>query len=240
MDFFYAYCRLVDDIADEGKAPVQQRTGVLNQIEGWLTTEGASPSHPFWNELRKIQKHFQIPNSTMAGILNAVRRDIRGSDEWIEMESWDQLDSYCKGVACDVGEGVLKILGAHGSEATSYAWNLGRCVQYLNILRDLESDFAENRIYVPKTYLQQHFITKANFLEKLPSIREELFTRAQSFRESAQAFSSACLVAELMSNMYLRAAKKYWRHGVQKRLSAFQKAKYALIDMIRFKLKTLA
>lgn len=212
---------MTDDLTDETSLNLEARQNALLQIEEWLFSP-EKISHFFWDRLRWAIDEFQVPRKLLKGILDGVRFDFR---ENLSFENWDDLNVYVQGVACDVGEVVLHLLNAKGPQIHDYATNMGRCVQYLNIMRDLESDLQEGRVYVPKVFLQQINANKENMSEKSVQkrIREELFKRAMNFRQNAKPYYWRCFPAEMMVNLYIEAAKRYWRFGKLKRLNRLDK-----------------
>ncbi|MBN8554004.1 MAG: squalene/phytoene synthase family protein [Deltaproteobacteria bacterium] len=227
----YAFCRIADDISDQKDLDKETRQNLIESIRHWVKT-GEPKSHPFWSRFLKARKEFQIPDRALMGILDGVSQDI--DRERVEFQTWVELDLYIYGVACCVGECVLAILGANSPEAKNYADAMGKCLQYLNIMRDIEEDETNGRIYIPREFLKT--LTKDRFppIHCLPDIRRELFSRAMTFRQNAQPYSKKCLPAELMAALYIRASQKYWRHGNPKRLSGFQKFWISLKTALKF------
>ncbi|PIR22228.1 MAG: hypothetical protein COV44_09020 [Deltaproteobacteria bacterium CG11_big_fil_rev_8_21_14_0_20_45_16] len=233
---FYAYCRLVDDLCDETSLPLEPRRRALKQIHTWLA-DANSQNHPFWNRLNQHILHLQLDPSLFVNILKGVESDIQSdSNQLVSFETWQNVYDYIQGVACDVGEVCLQILGAKHSKQHEYAQNLGRCVQLLNIMRDLESDIEQNRVYLPQELLKSfgpEFVPLPN-REVYPAIRDILYELAISFRQKARAYSWSCYIAELMVNLYIEAASRYWRHGVNRRLNKFQKLLISLKLSLQF------
>lgn len=217
----YAFCRLADDLADDESQPLAARTEGLERLRLWITNDLES-DHPFWKRFRIEIRRYAIPPSSLLGILDGVTQDLTRK----EYATWKDLDEYCTLVASCVGEATLAILDVRGPEARHYAYQLGHCVQYLNIMRDLEEDRAMGRQYVP------HEISKSLTSNNTDLIRHELYNRALHFWKNSHPPSYRCLLAEVLVGIYLEGAKKYWRFGHSQRLSKHQK--------IRAMLKTLA
>jgi len=232
---FYAYCRLVDDLCDETSLPLEPRRQALEQICQWL--RDPKSSHPFWHRLHGHILNLQLDPKLFMNILKGVESDIQTSpDQLVSFETWQDLYDYIQGVACDVGEVCLQILGTKNSKQHVYALNLGRCVQLLNIMRDLENDMEQNRIYLPQELLKSfgpEFVPQPN-RDVYPAIRDILYELAISFRQKARPYSWSCYIAELMVNLYVEAASRYWRHGINKRLSKFRKLLISLKLSLQF------
>ncbi len=146
----YAFCRAVDDIADDGGA----RAGRIAMLNRWRAdlarlyagkgttalTEGlAAPIRTFGLK----QEDFL---AVIAGMEMDVRRDIQAPD-------WEALDLYCDRVASAVGRLSIKIFGIEEEKGRLLSHHLGRALQMTNILRDLDQDAEMGRLYLPKELL---------------------------------------------------------------------------------------
>jgi squalene synthase HpnD len=146
----YAFCRAVDDIADDGGA----RAGRIAKLDRWRAdlarlyagkgttalTEGlAVPIKTFGLK----QEDFL---AVIAGMEMDVRRDIYAPD-------WEALDLYCDRVASAVGRLSIKIFGIDDEKGRVLSHHLGRALQMTNILRDLDQDAKMGRLYLPKELL---------------------------------------------------------------------------------------
>jgi squalene synthase HpnD len=146
----YAFCRAVDDIADEGGAGAHRiamldrwRADIAQLYAGRgptdLTKGLAAPVRSFG--LR--QEDF---NSIIDGMEMDVVRDIRAPD-------WEALDLYCDRVASAVGRLSVRIFGVDEAKGRTLSHHLGRALQMTNILRDLDEDATLGRLYLPKEAL---------------------------------------------------------------------------------------
>lgn len=234
LEDFYAFCRIADDLADQDGLEVQERINRLEALRSWVLEPEGRP-HPFWNRLRAARVEFQIPDRCLTGLLDALLSELERLERVCLFESWTELEAYIQGVACDVGEVVLCILGKKQTDCRLYAKNMGQCAQLLNILRDLEEDFDKARIFVPNDCLKAHAISLENFLSSdLSPIREELYQRAQTAFKNSRDLRCRSWVAELMISFYRSAAKKHWRYGDSRRLSRGSKALIALRSLLPF------
>jgi len=225
----YAFCRLADDIADQPDLEISFRKSRIAQLRGWVLAKEAV-GHPFWDRFLKERNRYQIDDQSLLGVLDGVLKDI----EQRTFKTWTELDEYVYGVACCVGEAVLCIVGANeGTSAKNYAYEMGRCLQYLNIMRDLEEDHANGRLYVPQEFMHS-LDSQLDENERLQKIRDELYRRALLFKASARPYSLRCVIAELMAGLYLEASKSYWRWGNPRRLSKAEKIYFSLKTLVQF------
>jgi phytoene synthase len=65
-------------------------------------------------------------------------------------QSFDDLSTYCYGVASTVGLMSMCIIGFKSHEAIPYAIKLGVALQLTNILRDVGEDYRNGRVYLPR------------------------------------------------------------------------------------------
>lgn len=220
----------MDDYADEKKFSADQRKKALDQVSEWAAGSFQA-AHPFWRKLDIAIETYQIPRERFSGIIEGVRSDFHDGKSQYVVQTWQELEDYCQAVAGDVGYIVLCLLSAQTPEADFYSRHQGRCVQYLNIMRDIQKDLDERRCFVPLEFLKQlnafqneDDIFKRRFSPSTSQkIRNELFFRAHQSKELARPYSKKCFLAQLMVNFYFKAAKKYWLHGKQKRLGSFEK-----------------
>ncbi|MCB1883902.1 MAG: squalene/phytoene synthase family protein [Geminicoccaceae bacterium] len=145
----YAFCRVVDDVADgPGTAAFKaERLGL------WRDAVGGTPppslrDDPTYLALADAARRFDLPAAELIAVLDGVGMDAAGA---IVAPSAELLRLYCRRVAGAVGLLVLQVLGR--SDAAALAVALGDAFQRVNILRDLEEDAAGGRLYVPKETL---------------------------------------------------------------------------------------
>jgi squalene synthase HpnD len=148
----YAFCRAVDDIADDG-GPVQERLAALDQwrrdIDRLYAQGGTTP---LTEKLQPAIARFGLARADFVAVINGmemdVQRDMRAPD-------WQILDLYCDRVASAVGRLSVRIFGLHETNGLPLAHHLGRALQLTNILRDLDEDAVMGRLYLPREALTE-------------------------------------------------------------------------------------
>lgn len=146
MYVFYAFCRVVDDIADDGGWTTPQRTEALDRWRAVVRGDAPDPE-PFENDLLELRQRYHIPSEEMLGIIDGVAMDI----EPRRYRTWAELKQYCYRVAGCVGLVSIRIFGCHDPKSREYALNLGYALQVTNILRDIRADWENGgRIYLPQ------------------------------------------------------------------------------------------
>jgi squalene synthase HpnD len=155
----YAFCRAVDDIADDG-GPRAERIALLDRWRADLGQlyAGGGPTARTQGLAPHVQR-FGLRREDFLGILDGmemdVRRDIRAPD-------WEEFELYCDRVASAVGRLSVRIFGVEEDKGRQLSHHLGRALQMTNILRDLDQDAAMGRLYLPKEALAKAGIDDAD------------------------------------------------------------------------------
>jgi squalene synthase HpnC len=188
MEAIYALARCVDDLADQrvSTPSVPKSSDPLfdsgnlseSQWDGWLDAVASSPSQlpPQAREWSWLQQDlfpavaeavhdFGIDPRWLKDLLVGVRMD---SHSMVRMENEEDLRRYCYHVASTIGLCCLRIWGSQGTQADAMAIECGYAFQWTNMLRDIREDAAMNRIYWPRTELEQWGISEASWLAGKP------------------------------------------------------------------------
>ena len=159
---FYAFCRVIDDIADDVDLAVEEKRRRLNDWRTWLRTPGLSESS-FAADVRELMKKYAITPEMLEEIIAGVEMDLSIK----RYQTFDDLRVYCYRVASAVGLVSIEIFGYRNPACKEYAIQLGLALQMTNIVRDVGKDLRADRIYLP-----QEDLTRFNYSEK------ELFAAA--------------------------------------------------------------
>jgi len=216
MSALYAFCREVDDVADEDAAPVEQRRA---QLAAWRADihracDGTAPEFAVNRELQPfIRKHglrFEHFDELIQGCeMDLVTR---------RYQTHEQLELYCHRVASVVGLLSIEIFGYQNPACRPYAVHLGKALQLTNILRDVRTDAERGRIYLPLAELQKFNVTEAEILrheysERFARLAASIAMRARGFYRLARETlppedRRAMVAAELMGSVYWRLLRK--------------------------------
>ena len=139
----YAFCRVIDDIAD-GAAPAAERQRFLDEWRREIEHLSEAPVTPIGRELARAAARFGLPVQEFHALLDGMETDAAARVRIIDDAA---LDLYCRQVAGAVGVLSVHIFGV--PEAANFALGLGRTLQLVNILRDIDEDAARDRVYVP-------------------------------------------------------------------------------------------
>lgn len=148
----YAFCRIVDDIADEpGELADKRRAlGVWRDTIGALY-RGQSDS-AVTRVLAAAIPRFQLRAEDFIAVIDGMQMD---AETVIVAPAMADLDLYCDRVAAAVGRLSVRAFGDASPAADRVANALGRALQLTNILRDIKEDAERGRIYLPGEYLRE-------------------------------------------------------------------------------------
>jgi phytoene synthase len=149
MHAVYAFCRAADDIAD-GAAPPSEKRAFLREWRRELDRLHRAPETPIGRELARASTLFRLPVEECHALLDGMEMD---SADRVRITNDYELNLYGRRVAGSVGALSIRIFGV--PSAHDFALNLGRTLQLVNILRDVDEDAACERVYVPLSRLAQ-------------------------------------------------------------------------------------
>ena len=152
MFAIYAFCRAVDDIADDGVGTRENRHEAL---QAWRTDlaklyEGRTPERVAY--LREAIVRFHLRQEDFLAVIDGMDMDVAQD---ICAPSFETLDLYCDRVASAVGRLSVKVFDMEENPGFALAFHLGRALQLTNILRDIDEDAAINRLYIPREALTE-------------------------------------------------------------------------------------
>ena len=162
MSIFYAFCRVVDDVADSTELPMEEKQRQLGEWRKEIhRAYMGTPLTPLGREMAQIIRTYLIPPTPLEEILNGMEMDM----SILRYPTFAQLDQYCYRVASAVGLVSIDIFGCRHAQTRDYAVALGMAFQLTNILRDVKKDASFGRIYLPLDELAAFDVTEADILE---------------------------------------------------------------------------
>ncbi|WP_419796691.1 MAG: squalene/phytoene synthase family protein [Terasakiella sp.] len=213
----YAYCRILDDIADNA-LPREEKLKQLNEwrIKVTQLIDG-KPSCAITRILYEAINRFKIPQDELYQLIEGMEADVRGP---IYAPCWDDLYDYCRKVAVSVGLLSLPIFGRKDQGAQDFALELGYALQFTNILRDVAEDDQVGRLYLPQESLQKHNvngIASQNLNLVLGDVAEKTEHHYKNAEKLLKQIGSANLKpALLMKDAYKKIFRKMQRRGWRK------------------------
>ncbi|MEJ7797144.1 MAG: phytoene/squalene synthase family protein [Solirubrobacteraceae bacterium] len=143
----YLVFRALDDAVDNGERNAERR---LAAVEAWAAGKPASSEEV--RLLDVLAGRHPLPRAAFADFCAGMRDDLNGTP----IVDDDDLDRYCYRVAGTVGVVMAHVLGMQDAAlALPAAAALGQAMQRTNILRDIDEDLADGRVYVPRLTLQR-------------------------------------------------------------------------------------
>lgn len=216
----YAFCREVDDIADEPAPVAEKRAG----LEGWRLeidrVFDGSPETEIGRALAGPVQAFGLVREDFRAVIDGMETD---AAEALQLADAGELVLYCDRVACAVGRLSNKVFGLESEAGNRLAKALGEALQITNILRDVAEDAARGRVYLPADLLNRHGIQDVAPAELIrhPGIEaaclELAETTATRYREASEILSGCdrktVRPARIMMHVYRAIFKKLRQRG---------------------------
>jgi 15-cis-phytoene synthase len=216
MSALYAFCREVDDVADEETVPLEKRRA---DLAAWredvrLACHGGAPSFPVNRQLQAVIAQYRLPFSHFDELIRGVEMDL----DIKRYQTYEELEHYCYRVASVVGLLSVEIFGYQNPDCRAYAISLGQALQLTNILRDVRNDAERGRIYLPLAELAQRHVSPEQILrleysESFAQAAASVAARAKHFyalagRTLPAADRRSMIAAEMMGSVYWRLLRK--------------------------------
>ena len=182
----YAFCREIDDIADECHEELVART----KLAWWRKEIGnlydGNPQHPVTKALAPAVTGYQLNQEHFHEIIDGMEMDLDQN----RYADFKHLQLYCYRVASVVGLLSASIFGFSNRNTLKYAHDLGLAFQLTNIIRDVGEDARRNRIYLPQDELARFGVTEDDILQsretpQMQQLLEFQIERAENYYDRA-------------------------------------------------------
>jgi len=219
MSVLYAFCREVDDVADDESVPVEKRR---EQLAAWRTDvqracAGEVPQFPVNRELQPLIREYRLPVALFNDLIRGCEMDL----DTKRYDDYERLEVYCYRVASVVGLLSIEIFGYRNPACRDYAVYLCKALQLTNILRDVRTDAERGRIYLPQSELarfgvREEEILRFEYSSRFRDLAASVAERAKQFYQLARQTlpaedRRAMVAAELMGSVYWRLLRKLER-----------------------------
>ncbi len=161
----YLVLRTLDDLVDE-QSP--EADAAVAAVETWLVTDETSTRETVI--LEDLTRRYGLPRPALVAFLQGMRDDLATPD----IQTEGDLDVYCYRVAGCVGEMMASILGVWDDAAWNAARALGSAMQRTNILRDVDEDLANGRVYLASDTLARFGITDLATQDRTELYRDQI------------------------------------------------------------------
>jgi len=183
----YAFCREVDDVADEASDIAIARTKLA-----WWRTELANlfaghPNHPVTRALEPHVASHGLDSARLNEIIDGMEMDLT----YHRYPDFDSLKLYSHRVAGVVGQLSAGIFGYRNPATLDYAEALGIAFQLTNIIRDVGEDARRDRVYLPQEDLARFGLEAGDIIarrdgEPFRNLMAFQADRARSYYELAE------------------------------------------------------
>ena len=219
MSALYAFCREIDDVADNESVSADQRREELAAWRADLARACGTETPRFAvnRELQPVIRRYGLPLEHFEELLRGVEMDL----EINRYQDYEHLELYCYRVASVVGLLSIEIFGYRNPACREYAIYLGKALQLTNILRDVRADAQRGRIYLPLSELaacqvSSEEILRLEYSPRFVEVAQNVSERARNFyrlaRETLPAEDRRSMAAaELMGSVYWRLLRKLER-----------------------------
>ncbi len=219
MYAIYAFCRLVDDVADE-PAPMEAKRAGLGR---WRTAIAAVFAGRGEDAVTRVLvaavRRFGLREQDFQAVIDGMQMD---AETVIVAPDLATLDLYCDRVAAAVGRLSVRAFGDGSAQADAVAYSLGRALQLTNILRDIAEDAGRGRLYLPAEWLTEagvpHDPALALASPHLPAVCQRVYAEARRRFQLAHAAMDTCdkramRPARLMGATYAALLDRLARRG---------------------------
>ncbi len=151
----YAFCRVLDDIADED---IEDGLIRLSQIKKQIRDQ-TNISDPLLEEFLPFFKQMRLPEKALVDLIEGLLMDQKD----VNIQNEAELIQYSYHVAGTVGWMMCPILDCRDKKAFAFALDLGIAMQLTNIARDVYEDARMGRRYLPADWVDN--ISPSEILE---------------------------------------------------------------------------
>jgi 15-cis-phytoene synthase len=164
----YAFCRVADDLVDDGGMALDQALATLSNRLDHIY-RGQPLDHVEDRALAVVVQRHQLPRALLDALLDGFAWDAQGR----RYDTLEDLHDYGARVAGSVGAMMCWIMGVRSPQALARACELGVAMQLTNIARDVGEDARNGRLYLPGQWLAQAGIDATAWMQR-PTCTPEL------------------------------------------------------------------
>jgi phytoene synthase len=222
----YAFCRVVDDIADD-ESPFDDK---LPRLAEWRARIAGLYQGRAEDAVTRVLLlavlRFSLRQQDFIDVIDGMQTD---AEHEVVAPTLEELDLYCDRVASAVGRLSVRCFGDSSPAADDVAHGLGRALQLTNVLRDIQEDAGRGRLYLPREYLDEAGVppTPAGALEsphlakacqRLATLAHEHFDAAARAMERCdrRAMRPARLMRDTYAAILRRLEQRGWRNPAER------------------------
>lgn len=217
----YAFCREVDDIADEPGAIDDKRDALQSWRERIDALYAGSAQSPIAVALQQPVETYALRRDDFLAIIDGMEMDAAPR---VRIRDQAELLLYCDRVASAVGRLSVRIFGLPLPTGDDLALSLGQALQLTNILRDLKEDANRDRLYLPAEMLSRAGVNDVEDAERVlhsgstETVCRELASLAERRFAEAKELTAHCSrrdvrPAVVMMEVYHRTFRRLMERG---------------------------
>jgi phytoene synthase len=142
----YHALRTIDDLVDEGDPEAEQR---VEAVERWARGQ-ATPS-PEAQIFAELSTRYALTPEPLLEFCSGMRHDLNGD----VIEDEQDLERYCQNVGGAVGALFARMVGTSHPDGEDKLALLGRAFQRTHILRDIDEDHGQGRLYIARSTIER-------------------------------------------------------------------------------------
>jgi len=217
----YAFCREVDDIADE-PGTMESKRERLGAWRGEVDRIfNGTPEFPIGKILAKVVPEYGLHKPDFLAVIEGMEMD---APEHLRIANMAGLEYYCDRVACAVGRLCNQVFGIDREAGNKIATALGLALQLTNILRDVQEDAVRDHVYLPDDLLRAQGIDTSNAINLvedpgLEAVCTQIGARAGERFAEAEKYLANCdrrkmrpaiIMMEVYRRIYDRLSARGW------------------------------
>lgn len=183
----YAFCRLADDVVDNGHNPhaavalLRRRLDLAYRPAPTGTGALHEFSEPVDRAMAALVQEFGIPRTLPEALLDGFEWDANGR----RYETLEDVHDYAARVAGSVGAMMALLMGVRSPQGLARACDLGVAMQLSNIARDVGEDARMGRLYLPRQWLREAgvdpdlWLAQPEFTPAIASVVQRLLHAAE-------------------------------------------------------------
>jgi presqualene diphosphate synthase len=190
----YDFYREIDETADGGASPSLKQIVLMDWRSEIARLYDGRPRHAVTLGLGRPINDYGLRCQDFLAIIDGAEMKAQTD---IRAPSFAQLDRYCECAAVTLNRLLLRIFGDDTPAGERAAEQLGRAVQFTNILHDLARDAKRHRLFLPRGLLHAHgiFATTPSWVlaqPGLPELCRDFALRAECHYAAAAEAIAAC------------------------------------------------
>ena len=223
----YAFCREVDDIADDERPLDAKRRDLARWRDEIEALYSGRPGQPVSRAIAPCIGAFGLRQEDFLAVVDGMEMD---ADPHVRMRDMAELNLYCDRVACAVGRMSVRVFGVAQPDGDRLAAAEGEALQLTNILRDLKEDALRGRLYLPADLLAAAGIDDltdpgrvladprlAGICEDLAGLARRRFADAASLLAGCdrRQVRPAIIMMEVYRRTLVRLVRRGWRRWAE-------------------------